>query len=178
VVSVGRLIGVKNPAAVLHGFRRAASQSGQLRFIGDGDLREQLLRERAAAGLDHCVSFSGVIPRDDVYRQLAGADLFVSASRGEGLPVAALEAMACRCPVILSDIEPHREIADGASFIPLIAPDDIEGLAREIRRFAEMSPAARSQVARQCRSLVEERFSLGAMHAGYGKIYRQALAAA
>lgn len=39
------------------------------------------------------------------------ADLFVSASRSEGMPLAVLEALLCGCPALLSDIAPHREIA-------------------------------------------------------------------
>jgi glycosyltransferase involved in cell wall biosynthesis len=81
--------------------------------------------------------------------------------------------MACRCPVILSDIPPHREIAEGVDFIPLIQPDDVAGFAREIRRFREMSPVERAGIGGKCRKLVEEQFSLEAMHTGYEVIYTQ-----
>ncbi len=113
------------------------------------------------------------IPRDEVFARLARADLFISASRGDGLPVAVLEAMACRCPVILSDIEPHREIAGGADFIPLIEPDDTDGFAKEIRRFRSMSHSERSEVGLRCRRLAEERFGLTPMLKRYEKVYLQ-----
>jgi len=114
-----------------------------------------------------------LIERDNVFEYFKRADLFVSASWGEGLPVAVLEAMACRRPVILSDIPPHREIAEGVDFIPLIKPDDIAGFAREIKKFREMSASERAVVGQNCRKLIEQRFSLPAMHAGYDEIYAQ-----
>ncbi|HXQ36410.1 MAG TPA: glycosyltransferase, partial [Anaerolineales bacterium] len=98
---------------------------------------------------------------------------FVSASRGEGLPVAVLEAMACHRPVILSDIPPHREIVKDIDFIPLIQPDDVAGFARTIKKYQEMTPSERMEIGEKCRKIVEDRFSLPAMHAGYARIYSQ-----
>ena len=90
---------------------------------------------------------------------------------GEGLPVAVLEAMACGSPVILSDIPPHREIAEGVDFIPIVMTNDISGFASEITKFYEMSPSERAEIGKKCRALVENKFSLDAMHAGYDEVY-------
>jgi glycosyltransferase involved in cell wall biosynthesis len=84
-----------------------------------------------------------------------------------------MEAMACRLPVILSDIPPHREIAEGVDFIPLIPPEDVAGFAREIKKFREMSISERTVIGEKCRSIIEERFSLYAMHAGLAEVYAQ-----
>jgi glycosyltransferase involved in cell wall biosynthesis len=135
IVAVGRLIEPKNPICILKAFQQSAEQGGRLVYIGEGPLREELLTELEERGLGKQVELCGLIPRDEVYENLTQADLFISASHVEGLPVAVLEAMACRCPVILSDIPSHREIADGIDFVPLIHPDDVMGFAREIRRF-------------------------------------------
>jgi glycosyltransferase involved in cell wall biosynthesis len=75
--------------------------------------------------------------------------------------------------VILSDIQPHREIAEGVDFIPLIKADDVAGFVREINKFREMSVSERMMIGQKCRKLIEERFSLPAMHAGYAKVYSQ-----
>jgi glycosyltransferase involved in cell wall biosynthesis len=113
----------------------------------------------------------GMVARDKVFEYFGLADLFVSASWGEGLPVAVMEAMACGRPVVLSDIAPHREIAVGVDFIPLIKPDDVTGFAQEIKKFREMSVSERTAIGQKCRKLIEERFSLPIMHAGYKEIY-------
>lgn len=173
VVSVGRLIDIKNPHAILRAFAQAGGAGGRLAYIGEGYLQPALEAEASALGLGERAEFAGLIPRDQVFGRLSNADLVISASRGEGLPVAVIEAMACRCPVILSDIEPHREIAEGASFIPLVAPDDVAGLARAIERFRQMPAAERAAVGERCRQLVEQRYSLEAMHKGYEAVYAE-----
>ncbi len=81
--------------------------------------------------------------------------------------------MACRCPVLLSDIPPHREIAEGVDFIPLVQTEDVAGFAREIKKFREMTPSQRAAIGEKCRKLVEDRFSLPAMHAGYAEVYSE-----
>ena len=58
-------------------------------------------------------------------------------------------------------------------FIPLMQPDDAAGFAREIRKFREMSVSERAMIGQKCRQLVEERFSLPAMHARYAEVYAQ-----
>jgi glycosyltransferase involved in cell wall biosynthesis len=164
---------MKNPFTVLAAFRQDYDQASDLIFLGEGYLRPSLSQEIEISGLEKAVKLTGMIARDSVFEQFAAADLFVSASWGEGLPVAVLEAMACRRPVILSDIPPHREIAEEVDFIPLIKPDDVAGFAREIKKFREMSVSERTAIGQKCRKLIEERFSLPAMHAGYAEVYAQ-----
>lgn len=172
IATVG-LIKMKNAFTVLEAFRQCHNQVSKLVFIGDGNLRPMLAQEIKKSGLQKQVTMTGLIERDSVFKYFVQADLFVSASWGEGLPVAVLEAMACRRPVILSDIPPHREIAQGADFIPLIKPDDVAGFTREITKFKAMSVSERAVIGQKCRQLVEERFSLPTMHAAYEEVYAQ-----
>jgi len=172
IATVG-LIKIKNPFTVLEAFRQCNDQASKVVFMGKGNLRPLLAQEVEKSGLQKQVQLTGMIERDSVFEHFVQADLFVSASFGEGLPVAVLEAMTCRRPVILSDIPPHREIAEGVDFIPLIQPDDAAGFAREIRKFREMPVSERTAIGQKCRQLVEERFSLPAMHAGLEEVYAQ-----
>lgn len=171
ILSVGRLIPVKNPFTLLSAFGQASDDRCQWQVIGEGALRTQLTEEIAKQGIPQRINFTGLVTRDEVFQNAARADVYVSTSLGEGLPVAVLEVMACRCPVILSNIPPHREIAAGVDFIPLIDPDDVGGFAREIRRFREMSPEKRQNIGDRCRKLVEQQFSLSSMHREYEAVY-------
>jgi glycosyltransferase involved in cell wall biosynthesis len=175
VTSVGQLIERKDPQCVLDAFAVADDRQSRLVFVGTGPLRERLTDEIRARGIADRVEFTGLVPRETVYERLGRAHVFVSASRGEGLPVAVLEAMACRCPVVLSDIPPHREIAGGTDFVPLIPLGDVDAFAREVKRFRAMSPHQRALIGQKCREVAEYRFSLSAMHAGYEDVYAQVL---
>jgi glycosyltransferase involved in cell wall biosynthesis len=171
VVSVGRLVDIKNPATLLHAFDRARGPADRLVLVGDGPLRPQLEGQADGVGLAGQATFTGLVGRDDVFRNVVAGDLYASVSYGEGMPVAVLEAMACARPVVLSDIEPHREIARGVDFIPLVHPDDVDGFAAHIRRFRAMTPGRRAEIGALCRRVVEDRFSLAAMHAVVGDVY-------
>lgn len=170
IASVG-LIKIKNPTTVLDAVYQYKDRDTKLIFLGEGALRPILTEKVERSGLQEQVQLMGMVARDKVFEYFALADLFVSASWGEGLPVAVMEAMACGRPVVLSDIAPHREIAEGVDFIPLIKPDDVIGFAQEIKKFREMSASERAVIGQKCRKLIEERFSLPIMHAGYKEIY-------
>lgn len=104
-VSVGTLIPRKNPTDVIQGFQEADLQDSMLLMLGDGPLQEKC--ETLAAGDDR-VRIEGWV--DNVSEYLGASDYFVSASSSEGLPNTVMEALAVGLPVVLSDIQPHREI--------------------------------------------------------------------
>jgi glycosyltransferase involved in cell wall biosynthesis len=170
VTTVG-LIKIKNAVTILDATFKHNDHDTKLVILGEGNLRPLVTHKIENLGLQQHVRLTGMVARDKVFEYFTLADLFVSASWGEGLPVAVMEAMACGRPVVLSDIPPHREIAEGVDFIPLIRPDDVAGFAREIKRFREMSVPERTRIGQKCRKLIEERFSLPIMHAGYKDVY-------
>lgn len=171
-LSVARLEPVKSPFVLLDAFATLDDGEWRLAYIGRGSMESELRERIASKHMEDRVEVAGLIPRDEVFARLAKSHVLVSASKGEGLPVAVIEAMAARCPVILSDIPPHREVADGATFIPLVTPDDVEGFATEIRRLREMSADELLELGRRCRAHVLARFTLPIMHEGLEAVYR------
>lgn len=174
VVLVGRLVPIKNMATVIEAVARTTSDV-ELEVIGDGPLRaeiEAIVSQRPV--LEGRVTFAGLLERAEVHRRLAAADVCVSASLGEGLPVAVLEAMACQTPVLLSDIQPHREIGIDRPELALIECTDADGFAKAIDALAALSAAERSALGDRCRQIVDERFSIAAMHETYVPIYEAA----
>lgn len=177
VVSVGRLIPIKDPVTLVESFADAAGGEDGLVLVGEGPLRREVQLTARAHKLGQRVQLTGLVARDDVYRLVRSSDVFVSTSRGEGLPVAMLEAMACGLPVIASDIAPHREIAALAGVVPLVPAGDRAGFARALSRVLALTEAEREQVGTRLRRCVAQHFSVRAMNHLYGEIYARVAAA-
>jgi glycosyltransferase involved in cell wall biosynthesis len=98
--------------------------------------------------------------------------VLVSVSRFEGSPNVVLEAMAGGCPLIVSDIAPHRELLDGAS--ALFTPaDDVVMLASRIENAIADREGARRRA--EAARLRVEPFGAGRIAARYLDIYRDVL---
>jgi glycosyltransferase involved in cell wall biosynthesis len=102
-----------------------------LAIIGDGRYRPQLEAQTAALGIGERAQFLGQLPAGAAVReQLDRSDLFVLASRTEGLPRAMIEAMARALPCIGSTVGGIPELLPGEDRVP---PGDADALARKIR---------------------------------------------
>lgn len=99
-------------------------------LAGHGPLEDDLRGRVEQRGLAAVVQFLG--QRDDVPDLLAAADLFVLPSRFEGLPLAALEAMAAALPVVATRVGGTDEaVLDGVTG-RLVPPGDPEALGAAI----------------------------------------------
>lgn len=120
VIFVGRLAPEKNIQLLLD-VADAVCAASNARFLicGDGPLRSKAEERVAKSTFRDRICLLG--ERDDVWRLMKASDAFVSTSAFEGQPNAVLEAMACGCPLIVSDIPAHREFLDDltAAIVPL-----------------------------------------------------------
>lgn len=78
---------------------------------------------------DH-VKITGYIPDEDLPYLYSLADLYVFPSTFEGLGITPWEAMACKCPVVTSNIPALREVVGGAAL--LFNPYNVEEMAETI----------------------------------------------
>mgnify|MGYP005850549573 FL=1 len=101
----------------------------RLTLLGDGKYRNYLEKLANELGIKSRVEFKGSIPREEVFRSLDEADLFVLPSKTEGLPRAMLEAMARGLPCIGSTAGGIPEILHEEDVVP---PGDADALAEKI----------------------------------------------
>ncbi|MBI4773110.1 MAG: glycosyltransferase family 4 protein [Deltaproteobacteria bacterium] len=103
----------------------------ELKLVGDGRYRNMLEDRVSAKGLKSVVEFTGELPGSCAVReQLDRADLFVMASRTEGLPQAMIEAMARGLPCIGTNVGGIPELLPKEALVP---PGEVGALATKIR---------------------------------------------
>ncbi|MBN1865760.1 glycosyltransferase [Candidatus Sumerlaeota bacterium] len=141
VVSLSRLHEGKNVATALRavGILRAQRPDLNARFLvcGDGRERENLDRLARDLAIQDQVEFLGV--RTDVADILHAADVFVSASLYEGMPMAALEALASGLPCALSPIPEHEDVTRGVAGCFLAADPTPGAFAQAIGAALDMT---------------------------------------
>jgi glycosyltransferase involved in cell wall biosynthesis len=123
-------------------------------FIGDGELREELLAQTRALGLERSIRFLGT--RQDVPDLLAASDCFVLPSLWEGSPMALVEAMASGLPVIATEVSGTRQVIVPGESGLLVPPGDARQLASAMlsllsapEKAKSMGIAARQRVEKQ-----------------------------
>lgn len=97
-----------------------------------GWLSDQIYALPAKLGIEDKVRFLGYVPDNDLPGLYSGAKalLFPSLYEGFGLPV--LEAFACKCPVLTSNISSLPEVAGDAAV--LVDPESIEDITLGIEK--------------------------------------------
>jgi glycosyltransferase involved in cell wall biosynthesis len=129
LVHVGRLVPLKDHATLLQAvaFTRKRHPDLQLWIVGDGPLEASLRKLTDDLGLSECVTLFG--EQADVSPFLLAADLFVSSSLTEGLPVSLLEAMSVGLPAVVTDVGGMGEIARLSGSITLVPSSDPDSMA-------------------------------------------------
>ncbi len=173
-VAVANLYPHKNHETLIRGLGRAvrAGTDARLVVLGDGPCLAALYKLAREEGVLERLEWCGAIWKREIMLPLvAQADVFVSASRYEGMPLSVLEALGLGLPCVLSDITAHRETAGDASvYFPA---DDPEALADALGRVAADAETltAMSAVSRE-----RSRLFAPARQAGrYLKVYERVL---
>jgi len=117
-------------------FARVAHDRPQMRLVmlGNGSLAPRLRAIFQGGQVLEQVVFPGQISQDDLPRYYQSADVYLSASHSDGTSISLLEAMACGCPVLLSDIPGNREWITPGEQGWLFPDGSVDGLARALEQ--------------------------------------------
>ena len=174
IVSVGRLVPLKGQRQLIYAVARLATSFPDIRLyiVGGGDLAQKLIQLAENEKVGRYIEFTGAV--DDVSQYLAKADIYVSSSQAEGLPVSILEAMAWRLPVVASDIPGNRNVVKQGETGFLYELNNINSLVDTIVAVANDHEMA-SAVAARARLMIEEQYSAGAAEQKFARLYRSIL---
>ncbi|MEV6332315.1 glycosyltransferase [Streptomyces sp. NPDC051909] len=133
VVSIGRLHEEKGVDLLLEAWSDVAPKHPDwiLRVYGSGEEEAALKEQSARLGLTAQVEWMG--RTSDVPGALKDSSLFALSSRGEGFPLALMEAMATAVPCVAFDVAPgvHEIITDGENGV-IVTPGNTVDFARRL----------------------------------------------
>ena len=110
---------------------RESGRRIEVRIAGQGN-RESFAGIAASAG----AVFLGRLTDGALTNEYRSADVFCApATHAESFGLVLVEAMACGCPVVASDIRGYREASNGAAI--LARPSDAKALAHALQRMAD-----------------------------------------
>jgi phosphatidylinositol alpha-1,6-mannosyltransferase len=124
----------------------------ELWIVGDGDLKEDLVRMAAERGLNRQVRFWGGVSEAEKFQLLSRCRCLALPSRGEGFGLVYLEAMRLGKPCLVSTLDAGREVVNPPEAGLAVNPTDTVALAEAICRLladtAEAQTRARHAVQR------------------------------
>ncbi len=133
IICVARLEKIKGHKYLIDALAQLKAQSIDFRcsLVGDGELRQNIQEQINQLKLSDTVTILGFKTHDQVVKLLSQADVFVLSSLSEGIPVAAMEAMAASLPVV----------ATAVSGVPELVGDNKTGILVPSQNSAELAGA-------------------------------------
>lgn len=167
VASIGELDDNKNHVTVIKALAQLGRKDFKYVVCGVGPNRDMLLHEAESLGLKDNVILAGY--RSDIPDILNASDIFVFPSLHEGMPVSALEAMACGLPVIASKIRGNVDIIKEGDNGYLFDPSDSDMLSKKIALLMD-NKSQRTMMGTKNKEIVRN-FSLEAVTEELKRVY-------
>ena len=165
LVYAGQFIARKDQRFLLELFEEErALDDYVLLLLGDGADYAELKEKYGALG--NVIMIGSV---NNVNEYLQASDIYIASSKSEGLPNGVLEAMATGLPVILSDIEQHKEVYDANTNIGALYR--IGEKKDCLNKIVAMDSAARESAGREAYNCAHDQFSAERMSKQYQDEY-------
>ncbi len=176
VVFLGRLAERKGLQLLIPAFASLVKEvpTARLLLAGPDDGMESRLRDLAnRCEVGAKVVFAGLLDTEARIAALTAGDIFVLPAEGEGLPMAALEGMACGLPAVLTPGCNFPEVAAAGG--GLVVPREIASLGNALRALLPDSEQ-RLAMGRRARELVLGRYVWPRIVARMDSAYQEAQA--
>lgn len=174
VLCVGRLVSYKGVEVLI---RALENIKARLWIIGVGPLEDSLKRLAIERGLGDRVQFLGQVSEEDLIAYYHACDVFVlpSITNAEMFGVVQLEAMACRKPVISTDLPTGVSWVNQHGNTGYVVPrENVRELARAIQRLLD-NPQLREEMGEAGRERVEQYFTSTRMAEAMLDVYQEML---
>jgi glycosyltransferase involved in cell wall biosynthesis len=172
VLTVRRLVYKNGIDTLLGSAEIAVRKNPNLVFVavGKGPDFEEVRRRIVQLGIQRNFKLTGFVSDEDLPVYYNVADLFALPSKsGEGLPLVALEAMACGLPVIATNVGGTSEVLN-EDYGRLVPPNSPDALADSILECSLKDLAAQKK---GLRNMMEQKYSWDRNVEKLGKIYEE-----
>ncbi len=175
LLMVGRHAPQKDHPTLFRALAELPHLAWALDLVGVGPDLERNRAMADALGLADRVRFLGY--REDVADLMAQADVYILASRWEGLPRSIIEAMRAGLPTVSSDVGGCRELVLAGKTGYLVQRGDSKTLAAQLRDLIR-NAEQRKIIGRNARRRFEEGFTFDAMFRRTLSVYQSVLGSA
>ena len=166
VISVCRFVSQKNIKDTL----KIAEKMKSLDFdiIGDGPLWKEIKNIISKRKIKN-INLLG--EKQDVFRYLYYADIFLSTSLYEGLPISILEAMSVGLPILASNVVGNRDTIEHGKSGYLYELENIETAVRYLKKLSK-NKTLRQKLGNSAFNRQRSIFSINSMIEQYMQIYK------
>jgi len=174
VGNIAALVGHKDQATLLRAARSAADRRPNVLFavMGEGNLREALLRQQRELNLEQVVLFLGYISQ--AQRYMRAFDVFAMSSCMEGQGGIVLDAFAAGVPVVSTAAGGLPEMVRDRDTGLLVPIGDSQLFAEAILRLLD-DRALAERLTTNARARLEREYVVGRMAERYLTLYREVL---
>ena len=130
----------------------------RLLIVGGGSQKEKFKQQVRDLALNDITVFTGPVPHRQVTQHLNALDIYVAVSRQESFGVAVLEASACECPVVVSDVGGLPEVVEDGHTGIIVPRENVSATANAILQLIQ-SPEQRKDMGKAGRRWVCNRYS-------------------
>jgi glycogen(starch) synthase len=175
VLYVGRLVYEKGIHVLINAVPKVLEKvSAKFIIVGNGYMKEQLLNIVRSMGLEHKVLFEGFVDQATLLRHQKNADVSVVPSLFEPFGIVALEAMAAKSPVVVSDTGGLSEIVEHDVTGVKVYPNNPDSLAWGITKVL-LDENFRKRIRENAYRVIQEKYDWEKIAQQTKKLYESVL---
>ncbi|MBS4884443.1 MAG: glycosyltransferase family 4 protein [Amedibacillus dolichus] len=144
-IYTGRLDSHKDVKTVIKAFSiyHKNHNDATLTIVGEGDKRKELEDIVTNLKLKESITFTGAVPHQEINNYLSSADVYLTASIGEGMSIAVLEAYMNGLPIVCFDVPGLcQQVINGKTGVVINERDPVkmyEGMILAISNYKKLA---------------------------------------
>jgi glycosyltransferase involved in cell wall biosynthesis len=180
IVAVGmqsRIYAIKDHATLLKAIaliknKKLVEKPVHLFIAGDGNLVASLKQLSKELDIEEEVHFEGMLPESDLPLFINKLDIYVHATFGEAMSTAIMQVMACKKPIVASDVNGVNNMLTHEANALLVPVKDPEAMATAIVRLVN-DPQLAYKLSGNAFDIAQNCYSNKVMFSGYKKIFAE-----